>query len=342
MNKVKIAVNICTYHRREELSGILDEIKKSVFFDVDSDRYGCLHVFVTDNAKDWDEYESDLIHIKRNPKGNTGGSGGFQTGLDSIKSYSDDFTHVVFMDDDVIVKDIAFIRLYEYLINVSDEEKDRPVAGRMFRKDNPDIQWTAAECWNGGNIQHIGFMLSERENADKESWCDSSGADYGGWWFCCYPMEFVKCNDIIPFFIHCDDVEYGLRCNKTPVILKDVQVVHETYEYRLSPIIQYYDTRNPLFVNKIYGYSKSTKGVLKEWKACIGAYHAKGQYDYEYYTIIGMIDYLKGIRWLYKIDSERYHGKLKKKRICRYKNAILWRYAQMKYRWLDRDNCEEG
>ena len=34
-------------------------------------------------------------------------------------------------------------------------------------------------------------------------------ADYGGWWFCCFPYVFVQENDVLPFFIHCDDVEYG-------------------------------------------------------------------------------------------------------------------------------------
>lgn len=331
MSKVQIAVNIVTYHRKRELTNILEKMQESPFFDDSSNLYGAIHIFVTDNANDWNDLESDLIHIKRNPEGNTGGSGGFQQGINRIRESKETFTHVVFMDDDVAVDALAFVRLYEYLRTVSSRDWDRPVAGRMLRKDNPDIQWTAAEIWNKGNIEHLGFQLSVKENCDKESWCDSSGAEYGGWWFCCYPMSFVKDNDIIPFFIHCDDVEYGLRCGKQPVILKDVQVVHETYEYRDNPIIHYYDTRNPLFVNSIYGRDDNPTEILKSWKTKITEYHIRSYYDYEYYSIKGMVDYLRGLDWLYAIHPGKYHEKLLKKRIFRYRNSILWRYAQWKF-----------
>ena len=63
-------------------------------------------------------------------------------------------------------------------------------------------------------------------------------------------------NDVLPFFIHCDDVEYGLRCGRKPIIIEGVQVWHETYDKRMTPLMQYYDTRNPLFDNHYFFKTK--------------------------------------------------------------------------------------
>lgn len=70
------------------------------------------------------------------------------------------FTHVIFMDDDVAF-DINefFICCLIFSFQVDEENRDRPVAGRMFCMDRPNIQYTAAEKWNGGNISHVEFCV---------------------------------------------------------------------------------------------------------------------------------------------------------------------------------------
>lgn len=128
----------------------------------------------------------------------------------------------------------------------------------------------------------------------------------------------------------CDDVEYGLRCGKTPIILNGIQVWHETYEYRQTPIINYYDTRNPLFVNEKYDLLPKTQIMLDIWKDKITDFHVKKDYESEYYTILGMYDFLKGIKWLEKVDSCKKHKRLQNAKICRYKNSVLWRVTQWK------------
>ena len=268
MNTVRIAVNICTYKRATYIQEILKKIKESLFFFYDSktDYLDSLYVYVIDNACELNEIDSTHIKIKHNPKGNVGGAGGYQYGIELIRVSNIDFTHVVFMDDDVEFEISCFYKLFDYLRTVDKNNADRPVAGRMLRMDNRDIQYTAGEIWNRGEIQHIGFnkpMHEVNKELDVEA---DTGAEYGGWWFCCFPYSFVKENDIMPFFIHCDDVEYGLRCGKRPVIVKGVQVWHETFEYRQTPIMCYYDTRNPMFVNEKYQLLGDPLDVLMHWK----------------------------------------------------------------------------
>lgn len=334
MRKVCIAVNICTYKREESIRHIIEKIRNSLFFQerAASVYAGALYLFITDNAGEMDEIESRHIRLKHNPQGNTGGSGGYQHGIGMIREAGTEFTHVVFMDDDVDFEMSCFYRLYDFLRTVEAEDMDRPVAGRMIRMDNRAVQYTAAEIWNGGHIQHVGFNKDLSE-IDSEPWAEyNAGADYGGWWFCCYPWSFVKENDIMPFFLHCDDVEYGLRCRRPPIILKGVQVWHESFEHNSTPLICYYDTRNTLYVNEKYRLQPDAHKVLADWKAKISAYHLHREWDYEYYAIRGMYDFLKGVRWLYRIHPGKYHQRLQRAWVCRYKNSILWRVTESRFK----------
>ncbi len=334
MNKVCIAVNICTYKREKYIRRILECFQKSLFFDGEerTDYLGALYIYVIDNACELPETESEHIKLKHNPQGNTGGSGGYQYGIELIRSSALPFTHVVFMDDDVEFEISCFYKLFDFLSRVDGENARRPVAGRMFRLDNRRIQSTAGEVWNSGKIVHIGQNKTAEEVEGEEEVNYASGAEYGGWWFCCFPYDFVKENDIMPFFIHCDDVEYGLRCGRSPVIIKGVQVWHETFEYRQTPIICYYDTRNTLFVNEKFRLNDNASNVLSDWKSRISFYHSRGKWDYEYYAIKGMGDYLKGVGWLTKIHPGKYHKKLQNAKISRYKNAIMWRTVECRFK----------
>lgn len=332
-SKVCLALNICTYHRETFIRKNLALLRQSSFFDEQNVKYyGKLHIFIVDNASELQLQEDKYTHIIYNE--NSGGSGGFQRGIEEIRKSNIAFSHVIFMDDDVSFDINSFYLLFDFLLNVNEENRKRPVAGRMFCMDKPDIQYTAAEQWNGGNISHVEFMrdISQTGYTQGRVIYDAD-ADYGGWWFCCFPMEFVQKNDVLPFFIHCDDVEYGLRYGRKPIIIEGVQVWHETYDKRLTPLMQYYDTRNPLFVNWIYGFLPDAEQIMKAWKQKITEYHVREDWITEYYVILAMNDFLKGMRWLKRIDSGKYHRKLQKAKSSRIKNAICWRMVSVKF-WI--------
>ena len=330
-NDPYLAINICTYHRLNEVQQNIHKLLDSKFFEQENIAfYGHLHIFVTDNGSELPLRNDEFLHIQHNQ--NTGGSGGFQKGLERIRKSSVPFTHVIFMDDDIKFDMETFYRLYIFLSCLKKEYDDYPIAGRMFRMDKPHIQYTAAEIWNSGEIQHIGYNLDMRDAANLISVNDNAGAEYGGFWFCCYPMSFAKDNDIMPFFIHCDDVEYGLRCGKTPIILNGVQVWHETYEYRQTPVMNYYDTRNPLLVNEKYHLLPKPEIMLAAWKEKITKFHVKEEFESEYYTILGMYDFLRGITWINRVNSCKKHKQLQNAKISKLKNSVLWRVTEWKLR----------
>lgn len=329
---VCLALDICTFHRQDALYHSLNVIRSSRFFQKDDSLYGKLHVYVVDNASEISISEEEFISVYHNP--NTGGSGGFTRGLDEIRKAlpNTGITHVVFMDDDVEFIPETLYRLYMLLSLVKEEYLDEVVAGRMFRMDDRKVQYTAAEIWNRGDIRHLGLNADMTQLSALSNINDNTDAEYGGWWFCCFPMRFVKENNPLPFFLHCDDVEYGLRHGGTPIILNGIQVWHETYEYRITPLIAYYDTRNPLFVNEMYEMPLKNEELIENWKKKIAIPHEQKDYLMEYMIIRGVWDYLKGIAWLKTCKSESLHKTIVKKKGNRFQNAILWRMTYVKFK----------
>lgn len=338
MNQVKLALNICTYKRKQILMRNLDVLKESEFFNSSNIRYyNKLEIFVVDNASELSLEPFSNIHFFHNP--NTGGAGGFQRGIEEIRKHKG-FSHVIFMDDDVTFEMNSFYLLYDFLEKVDAENADRPVAGRMLDIDNPKVQWTAAEIWNFGDIEHVEFLRDISDSGNPYipgKVIYDTDADYGGFWFCCYPIGFVNNNDIMPFFIHCDDVEYGLRCGKKPIIIEGVHVWHETYDKKTDPTILYYDTRNSLFVNDLYGLLPDKKSFIKSWMNTITKYHVDGDLISEYMVIKAVNDYLKGIHWLKKTDSELINIRIHNATNNTIKNAIIWRFVYFRLkicRWI--------
>lgn len=293
--EVRISLNICTYHRNRQIERNLDILKQSAFFQLNNALYGRLHIYVTDNGGDFQcGIKSPYIKIFQN-ENKGGGTGGFTRGLREMNQNYDAFpyTHTIFMDDDVEFQIESFYRLFAFLSFLKEQYRLNPVAGRMFRRDKKNIQYTAAEYWNQGNIVHIegNRDMSLKECLSEET---SITGDYGGWWFCCYPSEITRKYQPFPFFLHCDDAEYGLRQKKEALILRGVQVWHETFEYRISPQIVYYDIRNALIVNVVQGYEKDYEEILRGWRQRTTDYHNQNEQKMKYMAILAMWDFLSG------------------------------------------------
>lgn len=328
---VHIGVIICTYKRNKELYQNIEQFQNSKFFDKNHFFYGKLSIRIVDNASELPMTGKENIKLYHNP--NTGGSGGFTRGIIETRKEEKEYgiTHVVLMDDDVEFVMESFYRLYALLAFLKADYQEEVIAGRMFRMDKKWIQYTAAEIWNAGKIEHIGWNLDVTEKKNLQNINENTGAEYSGWWFSCFPMKFVRENTPLPFFLHCDDVEYGLRHGGTPLILNGIQVWHETYEYRQNPVMAYYDTRNPLIVNELYGLGPDKEEVLAEWKQKITEQHVKGEYLTEYMIIRGLKDFLICKDRLKRINLKQHHKQICKKKAYRIKNAFLWRYTQLLY-----------
>ena len=328
---ISLSLVICTYKRKESLEENLDHIRKDPELRKLFQEKRFI-VRVVDNAKELSDSYGKGIRVY--PNENTGGSGGFSRGMEESVKEKELYqtSHVILMDDDVKLQVESLHRLYALLSHIRPKYAQEPVAGRMFRLDRREIQYTAAEIWNGGDLRHIRWNHDMTLKENLPSMNNNEGAEYGGWWFACYPIEYVEKNRPLPFFLHCDDVEYGLRHGGTPIILNGIQVWHETYEYRQSPVTAYYDTRNTLIVNAMIGILPPKDIVLGEWKRKISEAHVQGDYLLERMLILGLMDAAKGKKYLYKCKKSKKYAQLyKRRKASKIGNAILWRSARIKY-----------
>lgn len=289
IREIRLALDICTFHRQKQIGMNLEKFSKSLFFDSESELYGKMKIYVVDNGDDFvfKNSDPDIVICQNSNRG--GGTGGYARGLEEIRKHYKDFpcSHTIFMDDDVEFQAEGFYRLYAFLTLLRPEYENCSLAGRMFRMDQRNVQYTAVEKWNRGDIIHVAGNrdMRLRENVIEEK--DQTG-EYGGWWLCVYPAEISLRNDPFPFFIHCDDVEYGLRQKKTVLTLRGFQVWHETYEYRINPKIIYYDVRNSLVVNIMQGEFENVDQAIGVWKQRMTGYHNKGELTEEYMCALAM------------------------------------------------------
>lgn len=320
---------ICTYKREEQLKHNIEKILQSKFWDEESELYHKLFVRVVDNASELQLPVDDNFKLYHNP--NTGGSGGFTRGIVETQKDKDKFntTHIILMDDDVGFEIETLYRIHALLSYIKPDYENEVIAGRMFRQDDKKIQYTASEIWNGGNIIHCGANLDCNVWEDLKNINEQRG-EYTGWWLAVFPYEFTVDNLPLPFFLHCDDVEYGLRHGGQPIVLNGIQVWHETYEYRQSPVIAYYDYRNTLIVNAMYGLLPKKEEMLHQWKQRISEQHVKQNYHTERMLILAMKDFLRGEKWFQEIDSGYYHKKLKATHYFKIRDALLWRLCEKK------------
>lgn len=292
--EVVLALVICTYKRETELKKSIYTLMQTDFWnDKDKEYAGKLFIYIIDNASRLSFDGDERIFLFHNP--NTGGSGGFSRGIrECIRSEEEKgITHVIFMDDDALIHEETFYRLYALLKTMKPEYCNSVIGGRMFCMDKKNIQYTAGEIWNRGNIRHVGGLIDMAQRKCLYALNDQRG-EYTGWWFGCFPMTFVKYNLPLPFFLHCDDVEYGLRYGKSPIVLNGIQVWHEVAANRRRPLIAYYDIRNTFIVNTMYVSGWNRGEMLIKWVKTVLYYHFKDTKEFEYTAILALDDYLDG------------------------------------------------
>lgn len=330
-NEIFLSLVICTYKRKKQLTANIEKLLKSLFFDKTSKLYQKMFVHIVDNASEIQipVQQNIAIHYERN----LGGSGGFTRGIEEIQKVHSVFpaTNIILMDDDTEFQLETFYRIYAVLSLLKEEYRKEVIAGRMFQMDDRKIQYTASEIWNGGHIIHMG----ENKNMCRKDILvkvNRERGEYSGWWLTTLPYAYTINNLPFPYFLHCDDVEYGLRHGGVPLVWNGIQVWHEAPEYRNFPILAYYDMRNPLSVNCLHGIFREEGEIYRYWKERISAYHSRKEFFHERMAICGMRDFLKGAIWLSQVDGEKNHRKLERKKYgFRYVNAVSWRMVRLLY-----------
>lgn len=309
LNKVNVAIGICTFKREEFVIANLQRLSEVISSD-NSPLYNKAKVFVSDNGQSLpkDEINNDIIKIVYNK--NLGGAGGFTRTLIEALNSGEEFTNFIFMDDDIILDVAAVEKNFRFLSMLKPEHKKSVIGGAMFSTDEMYKQFENAAKWQDTRFIFNQRDVDLRDNlnivANEQPW----DTNYNAWCYCCIPFEVVKTNNLpIPIFFHMDDVEYGLR-NGLPVItLNGINVWHLYKKVLINAKNDYYDVRNKLIMlSEIDPNCVSTMAhtYLNSFTTEALKYH----YARSINALDGILDFCKGFDYFKNLDTMKKHSEL--------------------------------
>lgn len=304
INPVKIGVVICTYRREEYLRRNIANLSEYIrslsdsFFDV----------FVIDNGRTVEDNFGEGIFVI--PNDNTGGSGGFTRGIKEV--LKGDYTHFLLMDDDIVFDVNTLQRIYAMLCVLCDEYKDASVGGAMLILDRPYLQEEIGAMWDGIDIKSVNKRLDARKPQTVYLNETLEEPDYNAWFFMCMPVSAPKKYGYpLPFFVRCDDVEYGLRAGGNIINMSGISVWHEGFDVKYSAEMEYYFKRNKLIVSARYPKGKSAFAIFKKLVLSVGQ-----QLMLQRYFAVDLIfkaydDFFKGADYFLNLDMEKNHKEIR-------------------------------
>ncbi|MBQ8720271.1 MAG: glycosyltransferase [Clostridia bacterium] len=300
---VNVAIAICTYRREDAVRHNL-EILSGYEFSIIS------RVIVVDNGNTLTPSDTESDFIKLYPNKNYGGSAGFTRGI--MEAYRASFTHVILMDDDVIIYPEALERMSVFTSILKDEYKNAHLSAAMLSSTKPYYQHEMGARWDGQRIKSFKNALDIRERATLIENMRDEPLEYGAWWCFCLPLSDVDEFGLpLPLFIKFDDVEYGTRCTKNaPIVtLNGVAVSHEDFDRKYGIYLEYYNVRNQLITLSLRKRYTALGCTFRLAKAT-----AKNLFLYRYSAMEPIFrafgDFLLGADYLMSTDAEELNRSL--------------------------------
>lgn len=310
---VNLAIGICTYRREDYVQRTIRNLSDHILQNRESGLCGHVHVFVSDNGGTLskEELNNEFVHVVSNK--NAGGAGGFgRCMLETMKVQERcGFTHILLMDDDIILEPEAVFRTWQMLSLLKEEYQGHLLGGGLLRLDIPYIQHENSAQWQGDRIifPKQGYDLSERYAVVANE--ERKLMNYCGWWYCCIPItERFEHALPMPFFIHRDDIEYGLRYRGRIITLNGISVWHDAFDHRRASSMVYYDIRNALICNAIHYPEYSAKDAKKYVFKNMFGHLMKYRYEDQKLTLRALEDFCRGTAFLSSRDPVGLHQEI--------------------------------
>lgn len=305
---VNLAIATTTCKKEKYIKHNVELIRNEIL-QGDDDIKDHLELHVVDNGRTLKKEEIECEHIHLHPNSNTGGAGGFSRGMIESLHQDPKATHVLLMDDDVVVLTESIKRTYHMLRLLRDEYSEHFINGAMLKMEVPNVQIEDTGSIMGVDVCPCkpGFEMWRRIDVVRNDGCYYNAKNqYGAWWFCCIPIEIIKKNGFaLPIFIRLDDADYSLRCKAKFITMSGICVWHMGFEYKYNYSMDVYQNiRNRLILQAVHpGLSD-----IDFYSHALHLYHfAMIKFEYGSMRVIirALEDYLKGPSFLEKADGEK-------------------------------------
>lgn len=303
LRDVKLLLSTTTFKKEAYITKNIQLVREQIL-DSDDDIANNFAMLVVDNGRTLNAQtlSGGGVTVQRNA--NVGGAGGFTRGMIYALESNEGFTNILLMDDDVLVSPESIKRTYNLLRIANDEYAEAFVSGAMLAADAGDTQWE-----DTGYVTSIGTfhpakpVLSLTKFEDivyNEAFHVTGEAKnlnqrYAAWWFCCMPLEVIRRNDLpLPYFVRCDDAEYGTRCAPKFMTMNGLCVWHDSFHKRYNAAVERYNmTRNVLIAQFTTGFA-SNSDVMPEVKKSFYLELKKFGYENAALILDALEDFMKG------------------------------------------------
>lgn len=302
VNKVHLGMVMCTYKREKFIErnlNMLQTIPTSLIQNID--------FFVIDNAHTLNKsLNNKNVHLIYNK--NVGGAGGFTRGLIEILLKYKNVTHVVFMDDDILLNITAIERTVLYLQYVREEHSNVFIGGATLRLDKKNLQLESGAVWHNNLLYNLKSGLNLKKEKDILINNLEESKSYNSWVYLCMPKKELSLDNLpMPLFVRGDDMEYGKRLTKKLLTLNGIGVWHVPVHNKYSSFMNYYVTRNTLILNSLYDEHFGKFSFIKMFLSRIGRELMYYRYDNVLLIMRAYTDFLKGIKFFLEEDGEKLH-----------------------------------
>ena len=309
INPVRLALATTTFKKEKYITANIDLVSEGIAKE-GAPILGNFHMFVVDNGQTLDAEALTKGFVSVLPNPNAGGSGGFARGMMAATEHPGEFTHVLVMDDDVRILPESLIRTFNLLSLAQGAYKNAFLNGAMLSLEDPvrhfeDVSYVApsgvyCRLKNNLSIDKLDDIVeSERTIVEVDQ-------AYGAWWYSCIPVSAIEKNGLpLPFFIRCDDVEFGVRNNPVYMCMSGICVWHESFEGRFRASVDCYQyTRNFLIMTALHGCANETACVLRTIR---NTRQFLRDLDYPAAEMLldGLEDYLRGPEFLKQLNGSR-------------------------------------
>ncbi|NEG70487.1 glycosyltransferase family protein [Bifidobacterium choloepi] len=299
-NDVELVLSTTTFKKESFIINNINLVKKYIL-DSNDEIAKHFNMYVVDNGRTLDVDALNSEHIKIIPNDNVGGAGGFTRGMIMAMEQKPKATNILLMDDDVAVSPESIKRTYNLLCILTPEHRDAMISGAMLNYEIGEDQW-----------EDTGFMTPEGTFAPaKPSLRLTKFEDiiynemfrpgkvikyrYAAWWYCCIPIDVIEKNGLpLPFFVRCDDAEYGVRCGTEFITMNSLCVWHMSFHERYNAAVERYQTtRNTMIAQATTGFAPQSD-FMGELENNIRLELKKFGYDNAELCLDAFEDFLKG------------------------------------------------
>lgn len=274
--------------------------------------YGeCFSWKIIDNGRTLDlrEFSSNKIQIYYNK--NVGGSGGFARGIMETINDERGSTHVLLMDDDVVMYPDSFRRVFALLSTIKPEYSDCFISGAMLELREKNIQYEDIGFF-GRYGEHgpvkPGYNLKKVADIVKnEKILMNDPHQYCGWWYCCIPMTTARPDNLpLPLFVRGDDVEYSIRNHARFLTMNGICIWHEGFGGKFSGALELYQViRNDLILTTMNDRETEDIHLIDRVKWLFWQELFKYNYKGAGLLLDAVEDFLNGPEFIIGLDAEQ-------------------------------------